>query len=244
MPRRPPGSQTDSVWHRPAPAPSRSASPPAFSREEITRAAIELADSHGLEAVSMRRIADRIGSAPTSIYWYVSDKGELYELMFDAVLGQVELPSGSAGDWRAALSSLAWATLATARRHRWWYSQVSIQPVPGPNARRYAAAMLPVLAKSGIDETTGINVLAVLNNYIIGFIQREAAWQQLVTRREAHGTPEGGRLNGSGRQAGDSPMSAQGILARLRLAGDDSFGFGLERFLDGIAVLVESLGRA
>jgi AcrR family transcriptional regulator len=244
VPRRPPGSRTDSIWHRQAPAPSRSASSPAFSREEITKAAIELADSHGLEAVSMRRIADRIGSAPTSIYWYVSDKSELYELMFDAVLGEVELPGWSARDWRADLSSLAWAMLATARRHRWWYSQVSIQPVPGPNTLRYSAVMLPILAKSGIDETTGVNVLATLHNYIVGFTQREAAWQRLATSPAADGTSEADSVNGSGQQAGDPPVAAPWVSDRLRLAGDESFRFGLELFLDGIAVLVDSLGRA
>ncbi len=244
MPRRPPGSRTGSVWHRPAPAPNRSAAAPAFSREEITRAAIELADSHGLEAVSMRRIADRIGSSPTSIYWYVSDKSELYELMFDAVLGEVELPGWRARSWRADLSMLAWATLATARRHRWWYTQVNIQPVPGPNTLRYAAVMLPILAKSGIDETTGVNVLATLNNYIAGFTQREAAWQQLSPRPEADEAAGSGGENSHGQQAGDPLMSARWVTARLRLAGDEGFGFGLERLLDGIAVLVDSLGRA
>lgn len=244
MPRRPSGSRTDSIWHRPAPAPNRSASSPAFSREEITRAAVELADRHGLEAVSMRRIADRIGSSPTSIYWYVSDKSELYELMFDVVLGEVELPGWSARGWRADLSSLAWATLATARRHRWWYSQVGIQPVPGPNTRRYAAVMLPILAKWGIDETTGVNVLATLNNYIVGFIQREAAWLQLATRPAADETSAAGGGHEPGQRADDALMSARWVSDRLRLSGDESFRFGLERFLDGIAALVDGLGRA
>ena len=72
MPRRPPGSDTSSVWLRPAPAtqPGR----PAFSRAEITQAAIDLADREGIVAVSMRRVAARIGSAPTSLYWYFSTK--------------------------------------------------------------------------------------------------------------------------------------------------------------------------
>ena len=188
----------------------------------------------------MRRIADRIGSSPTSLYWYVSDKSELYELMFDAVLGEVELPSWSARGWRADLSSLAWAMLATARRHRWWYSQVSIQPVPGPNTLRYAAVMLPIFAKWGIDEATAVNVLATLHNYIVGFTVREAAWQQLAIRAAQDGTSAADGVSGSG----EPLVSAQWVSDRLQLTGDESFGFGLERFFDGIAVLVDSLGRA
>lgn len=64
--------------------------PPAFSPEEITQAAVDLADRDGLAAVSMRRIAERVGSAPTSQYWYVSTKEEIYEL---DEASQVKIPS-------------------------------------------------------------------------------------------------------------------------------------------------------
>ena len=114
MPRRPPGSDAHSVWLVGL-APRQP--PSAFSLAEITQAAIGLADRSGLQAVSMRRIAARIGSAPTSLYWYFSDKNQLYELMVDAVIGEIELPERPSGDWRADLASIAWATRATLRRH-------------------------------------------------------------------------------------------------------------------------------
>jgi len=179
----------------------------------------------------MRRIAEQIGSAPTSIYWYVSDKNELYELMVDSVIGEIGLPAGPTGDWRADLSSIAWATLAAMRRHR-WFSQLGIQPVPGPGTLRYATAVLRCLSGSGLDETTAISVLATLNNYTFGFIQREAAWQRLTSMAAADGIDRRPR-------PGDGPLSDQGLSARLRLADDASFTFGLDRFLDGIAVLID-----
>jgi len=132
VPRRPPGSGAMSVWLRPGPKPRQPA--PAFSRDEITRVAIELADRGGLEAVSMRRIASRIGSAPTSLYWYFSDKDELYELMVDAVIGQVPLLERPSGDWRADLAAIAWAARATLSSHP-WFAQVGIHPVAGPQTR-------------------------------------------------------------------------------------------------------------
>src|SRR5260370_16888903 len=70
---------------------------PALSRDQIVRAAIELADEHGLDAVSTRRIAAALGSGPTSMYWHVPSKADLYELMFDAALGEVELPGPASG---------------------------------------------------------------------------------------------------------------------------------------------------
>jgi len=190
----------------------------------------------------MRRIAERIGSAPTTIYWYVSDKSELYELMVDRVIGEIELPDEPSGGWRAGLSTLAWVTLAAIRRHR-WFSQIGIQPVPGPGTLRYAAATLAILAESGIDETTGIKVLATLNNYIFGFLQREVAWRQPLAPAEPPVTPAADRTDVREGQLGEAPMTDEGIASRMRLAGDESFAFGLDRFLDGIAVLVDSLPR-
>jgi AcrR family transcriptional regulator len=240
VPRRPPGSRDDSVWTRPAAAPGRSA--PAFSREEITRAAIDLADDGGLGAVSMRRIAERIGSAPTSIYWYVSDKSELYELMVDAVLGEIDLPEHLTGEWRGDLTTIAWASLVTYRRHS-WFTQLGIHPVPGPGTLRYAAIVLESLTGSGLDEPTAIKVLATLNNYIFGFIQRERAWQDLLARDKAPARwPQAAAAGGTGRPTGD-PAPDRDLSARLTLSGDEGFTFGLDRFLDGIAALIASRKR-
>ncbi|HEY2506165.1 MAG TPA: TetR/AcrR family transcriptional regulator [Streptosporangiaceae bacterium] len=239
MPRRPAGSRDESIWTRPVPASGRSA--PAFSREEITRAAIDLADGSGLGAVSFRRIAERIGSAPTSIYWYVSDKSELYELMVDAVLAEIDLPEHLAGEWRADLATIAWASLTTYRQHR-WYSQLGIHPVPGPGTLRYAEIVLESLTSCGLDEPTAIKVLATMNNYILGFILRERAWQDLTAREQAPARwVEAATAGGPGRPA-DGPARDRDLSARLTLAGDEGFAFGLDCFLDGIAALLSRRG--
>jgi AcrR family transcriptional regulator len=238
MPRRPPGSE-ESVWTRPAPAPGRTA--PAFNREEITKAAIDLADSGGLGAVSMRRIADAIGSSPTSIYWYVSDKSELYELMVDAVLGEIELPEQLTGNLRADLATIAWASLDAFRRHS-WFAQLGIHPVPGPGTLRYTAIVLESMAACGLDDRLSINVLATLNNYILGFVQREQAWRSLLARDKEPGRwSRAAAAGGIGRPVGD-PASGHDLSARLDLTTDEGFAFGLDRFLDGIDVMAASRG--
>ena len=226
MPRRPPGADAMSVWLRPAQATRLPAS--AFSRDEITQAAIELADQGGLEAVSMRRIAARIGSAPTSLYWYFSDKDELYELMVDAVIGQVELPERPSGDWRADLRSIAVATRAAMSRHP-WFAQLGIHPVAGPRTVRFGAVALRSLEGLGLDQETEVNILAAVNNYISGFVQREAAWRRFASPA----APAAARGHGEAAE-----MSAEHLEARTRLHGDESFAFGLDCLLDGFAVLI------
>ena len=216
MPRRPPGSDVTSVWFRPAPASRQPA--PAFSRDEITQAAIDLADHGGLEAVSMRRIAARIGSAPTSLYWYVSNKEELYELMVDAAIAR--------------------AARVTLSAHP-WFAQLGIHPVAGPMTQRFGAVALRSFADLGLDPATEVNILSTINNYIFGFVQREAAWQRLPAPAEPAAAPTG--IGSSGPPAnGARPdaMSAEHLVVRTRLHGDDSFEFGLDCVLDGIAVRI------
>ena len=236
MPRRPPGSDVTSVWFRPAPASRQPA--PTFSRDEITRAAIDLADHGGLEAVSMRRIAARIGSAPTSLYWYVSNKEELYELMVDAAIGLIPLPEQPSGDWRADLAAIARAARVTLSAHP-WFAQLGIHPVAVPMTQRFGAVALRSFADLGLDPATEVNILSTINNYIFGFVQREAAWQRLPAPAEPAAAPTG--IGSSGPPAnGARPdaMSAEHLVVRTRLHGDDSFEFGLDCVLDGIAVRI------
>jgi AcrR family transcriptional regulator len=241
MPRRPPGSDAHSVWLRPAPAPRQPQ--PAFSLAEITQAAIGLADRGGLQAVSMRRIAARIGSAPTSLYWYFSDKNQLYELMVDAIIGEIELPERPSGDWRADLAAIAWATRAALRRHP-WFAQLGIYPVPGPQTTRYGEVALRSLQGLGLDDGAQVNILAAVNNYVFGFVQREAAWQQLTARGlTPHARPETRPGSRAARAAGRGSVSALHLAARTNLSGDDSFAFGLDCLLDGIAARIAQAGQ-
>ena len=236
MPRRPPGSDVTSVWFRPAPGSRQPA--PAFSRDEITQAAIDLADHGGLEAVSMRRIAARIGSAPTSLYWYVSNKEELYELMVDAAIGLIPLPEQPSGDWRADLAAIARAARVTLSAHP-WFAQLGIHPVAGPMTQRFGAVALRSFADLGLDPAMEVNILSTINNYIFGFVQREAAWQRLPARAEPAAAPAGiGSSGAPANGAWPDAMSAEHLVVRTRLHGDDSFEFGLDCVLDGIAVRI------
>ena len=236
MPRRPAGSEAASVWLRRSQA--HREPPPAFSREEITRAAVDLADRDGLAAVSMRRIAERIGSAPTSLYWYVATKDEIYELMVDAVIGEIELPGRPSGDWRADLSSIASVTRATLARHP-WLAQLGIHPIPGPATLRYGEIALSSLAGLGLDEASQVNVLAAVNNYIFGFLGREAAWQNLIRRtRTTEAGWDSGLSDLAAASAGQRAAAPVPLTARMNLTSDESFAFGLECLLDGIVLRV------
>jgi AcrR family transcriptional regulator len=207
---------------------------PTLSRDQITEAAVELADAEGLEAVSMRRIASRLDAGATSLYWHVSSKDDLHELMVDAVIGEIELPEPS-GDWRADLRRIALSSYATLSKHR-WLVLLGIQPGLGPNTRRYGDVALRVFDPIGLDLSTRTNVLAAVNNYSFGFLHREIAWEQLRERSGLNEEQWRARLQDYLEEAAEQDRSvAEQMAERFGLVSRESFEFGLDRLLDGIA---------
>ncbi len=235
MPRGKGTGQTpefDLIWMQPERG--RPDGRPPLSRGQIVRAAVELADEQGLSAVSMRRIADRLGSGATSLYWHVRSKADLYELMFDAVVGEVQLPEPT-GDWRAALRAVARASHAVRRRHP-WMALLGIQPGIGPNTRRYGEFGMRILSRHGLDRQARTEVMAVLNNYLTGFAHRQAAWDQLRQRAGLTDQQWQQRLHRYLAEARDTdPELAADIESRLHLTSDASFETGLDCVIEGIA---------
>jgi AcrR family transcriptional regulator len=223
----------DVIWLREATGAAAAKAPP-LSREQIVRAAIDLADEAGLEAASVRRIAARLGAGATSLYWHVRSKNDLHELMFDAAFAELELPPEPAGDWRADLRCLAMQTRDIFSRHP-WLILLGIQPGIGPNIRRYAEFALRVVSPLGLDRAGRTEVLAILNNYLLGFAHRQTAWQQVRERAGLTDEQWEQQLGHYLAQVRASdPALAADIETRLHLTSDYSFELGLDCVLDGI----------
>jgi AcrR family transcriptional regulator len=224
--------ESDPIWFRRERA--RRGPRPTLSREEITRTAIELADAEGLDAVSMRRIAARLGAGATSLYWYVSSKDDLFELMVDEVIGEIEVPEPS-GDWRNDLREIARSIHSTLRKHRWMVL-LGIRPVVGPKTRTFGETAPRVFDPLGLDDTMRIQILAALNNYLYGFVHRELAWEQVRQERGLTDEQWSARLRGYVERARvEDPHFAEPWEARVTLTSEDSFEFGLDCLLDGVA---------
>ena len=65
-----------------------------LNRDRIVAAAVKLADAQGFEALSMRALADELGTAPMSLYRHVANKEDLLDGMIDVVFGEIDVPSG------------------------------------------------------------------------------------------------------------------------------------------------------
>ena len=140
-------SEIDTVWTR-----GRDEAPPAgtqpLSRETIVAAAIELADTEGLEAVSIRRLATKLEARPMSLYSHIERKGDLIDLMVDEVMGGSVLPETlPSGDWRDDLRRIAQRTRENIRSHPWMIAAAFRRPFIGPNALRHIDQSLAAVSE-------------------------------------------------------------------------------------------------
>jgi AcrR family transcriptional regulator len=140
-----------------------------ISRDAIVDTAIRLLDAEGLDALSMRRIADELGTGPASLYWHVGSKDGLLDLVFDKLIGEVTIPDPEPGRWREQLKDVARAQRAASLRHP-YVVRISIGRIPmGPNALRYSERVLAILASGGLPPKLAVQGSHLLIATVNGF---------------------------------------------------------------------------
>jgi len=163
---------------------------PEHSAGEIARAAISLADSRGLGAVTMRAVAAAVGAAPASLYRYVNTRSEVLELMADQAAGEYTLDQASTGEPVTDLLALAHQVLAVYRRHPWLLEIPPAIGLPGPSALAYMEHILAVLSETALSRYRKLELIGLFGGTIRTFAQLEAdqlragqdaqQWQELV----------------------------------------------------------------
>jgi AcrR family transcriptional regulator len=137
------------------------------TREAIVAAATGLADTHGLDAVSIRRVAAALQTRPMDLYGYFARKDELIDLMVDEVIaGAVldEIPR----DWRDALTAIARALRAVCLAHPWVVTAAGRQALLGPNVMRHVEQSLEATAALGIDPAKRLAIWRAVDSYTLG----------------------------------------------------------------------------
>jgi AcrR family transcriptional regulator len=138
----------------------------------ITAAAITLADEDGVDAVSMRKVAARMGHSPMALYRHVGSKDDLTELMYDAVLGELDLTGIPSGSWRADVARLAREMRRLHHVHP-WIARFGHRPSMGPNSRRFLEAGLACVDGLGLDIDAMMDLLSTAVAFTRGFVAQE-----------------------------------------------------------------------
>lgn len=203
-----------------------------LSRQRVLDAALDYADTHGLEALSMRKLAQSLGVEAMSLYRYVAGKDDLVDGMVDAVFGQIDLPQPGA-DWKSQMRRRAQSARQVLGRHCWATALLDTRSNPGPLTMRYHDAVLGCLRGAGFTVVQAAHAFSVLDSYIYGFALQESG---LPFRNEEELAELAEAIMGQF-DAAQYPHMVEMITEHALKPGydyGDEFAFGLELVLDGV----------
>ncbi len=207
--------------------------PPVLSSERIVAVAIELADAEGLRAVSMQRVAETLGFTKMSLYRYTPGKAELLALMLDTALGPPPDLAGIAGGWRPKLREWTARMRAAMLRHPWGLEVASGVRVLGPNETAWLEVGLVALADLGLDGAERLDAIVTLGNLLRGALSQQHAdhgvERQMASAMQRVLDEHSSRFPAVHAAFGDA-------IATGKL--DQALEFGLQRVLDGLAILI------
>jgi AcrR family transcriptional regulator len=218
----------DTVWTRDD---EQTAGPQPLSRESIVAAAIAIADSDGLEAVSIRRLATKLGARPMSLYSHIERKGDLIDLMVDEVMGGAILPEPPpSGDWRDDLRRIAQRTREIIRAHPWVIAIAFRRPLIGPNALRHIDQSLAAVSSLPLSPERKRAVLLAVDTYTLGFVRWEL--KALESGEDGAGPCAGGDSGGPSGAEIDAYIAAQAASGKYphlhELGGKKAMSLGVE----------------
>ncbi|MGW2221014.1 TetR/AcrR family transcriptional regulator C-terminal domain-containing protein, partial [Nonomuraea sp. NPDC001684] len=158
----------DNVWVRP-----RKDAKPRLTLDRIVTEAVALLDEEGVAGLTMRRLAERLDTGSTTLYWHVRTKEDVLDLALDAVFGEVPLPGGH-DDWQAAARDLMDGWRAALLRHS-WSATILDRPLMGPHALERTEFLYRTLSGAGLD---GPQAAYSLSNYVMGSVIMQVTWQR------------------------------------------------------------------
>ena len=235
------------LWRTQEPVSRRSK--PDLSVDRIVATASEMADTDGLGALSMRKVAERLGVGTMSLYTYVPGKGELVDLMLDAAYADMYAGEEHPEDWRDRLSAVAHANWRLFLRHPWML-QTPRGRLLGPHFLAKYEYELSAVEGLGLTDMEMDSTISLVNSYAEGAAAQAVAGGE---SQRTSGMTDGqwwrshGPILATFVRDGDYPIASRvgtsvGMERGTVYSPEHEFGFGLERVLDGIQVLVDSRG--
>ncbi len=221
-------------------APQGSARPAresAITRDRVLAAAITLADRAGIDALTIRALAVELGVKPMTIYHYVEGKEAVLDGMVDILFSGVELPEAGPG-WRESVRRRCLSARDVLVRHPWSVPLLESRTSPGPATLRHHEAMLGYFFDAGFSPPLTAHAYAIVDSYVYGFALQEAtvsagADADTTAQIAARFTPE------------EYPHLRRLATEHVMQPGyrfGDSFEFGLDILLDGIAAARDAEG--
>jgi AcrR family transcriptional regulator len=207
--------------------PARPGPKPTFQLSDIGAAAVELADSGGLAAVSMSKVASALGFTTMSLYRYVDSKDDLYTVMIEYAFG--EAPPLTGADWRSRMMVWAEAFRDGLRRHPWILQVPINEPPLSPNQLSWMESALQAFHDTPLTADEKLSAMLLVNIYIRGAVQL-TLYQFTKSPEEAAAAD---RRYGERLQFLATDERFPVIAATMRRPDEMGADFGTDGFADG-----------
>lgn len=146
----------------------------SLSRTRVVQAAFELADAEGLDALTIRAVAARVGAGPMSLYRHVANKDELLDALVERMYAEFQAPDPQRPDWRAELRRRANSVREVLVRHPWSIALIETRTGPDrPFTFAHTEAVLATLISAGCSPRVASRAFVVLDSYVYGFAVQE-----------------------------------------------------------------------
>jgi AcrR family transcriptional regulator len=215
---------------------------PGLTRERVLQTGVALADRHGVESLSMRKLAKELGVEAMSLYHHVANKDDLIDAMVDVVFAEID-PPAIGGDWKAAMRKRAISTREALNRHRWANGLMESRRTPGPASMRVHNDVLGCLREAGFSPEMTVQAYSILDAYIYGFALQEKTVPFESAEESADVAEMQMQHYGLAQLEAEYPYLAEVVGGHVATAGYDfahAFEFGLDLVLEGL----ERLRRA
>jgi AcrR family transcriptional regulator len=141
-----------------------------LNRDRVLRAAVELADREGIEAVSMRRLGQELGVEAMSLYNHVAKKEDVLDGMVDVIVAEID-PASDSSDWKTAARNRILSARRVMRRHPWASDVIVSRRQPGPLMMGYMDAMGGIMRRGGFSVDLMHHAFHALGSRVLGFSQ-------------------------------------------------------------------------
>jgi AcrR family transcriptional regulator len=148
---------------------------PPLTRHRVLRAALDLVDREGLDALTMRRLGSELGVEAMSLYKHVAGKDAILDGIVELVVAEIESPSGA--DWKEAMRRRAISARAVLGRHSWAIGLLESRRSAGPAALGYLEAVLDILRSAGFSIRNAAHAFWLLDSYVYGHVIQEKSAQ-------------------------------------------------------------------
>ena len=203
-----------------------------LSRHRVLSAGLALADSGGLESLTMRRLGEDLGVEAMSLYKHVANKDALLDGMVDLVFAEIELPSGDT-DWRTAMRDRAISARAALVRHPWATALMQSRTAPGPATLTHHDAVIGTLRGAGFSIGLTAHAFSAIDAYVYGFALQERS----LPFENPEEAAEVGRQMFARMPPGAFPHLTELTVEHILQPGYDygaEFEYGLDLVLDGL----------